>query len=64
MTSQPDDGRQELENLRSSGTEVLLRTPTEVDLMELMAPASVPRALAMGARQASADVGLLSTFWS
>jgi NTE family protein len=64
MTSQPDDGRKELEDLRSSGTEVLLRTPTEVDLLELMAPASVPRALAMGARQASADVGLLSTFWS
>jgi NTE family protein len=64
MTSQPDDGRRELADLQRSGTEVLVRTPTEVDLLELMAPASVPRALAMGARQASADVGLLSTFWS
>ena len=64
MTSQPEDGRKELEDLQGSGTEVLLRTPSEVDLLELMAPGSVPKALAMGARQASADIGLLSTFWS
>jgi hypothetical protein len=28
-----------------------------------MSPNSVPEALALGTRQASADVGLLSTFW-
>lgn len=63
MTSHPGGGRQELEDLKQSGTSVVLRTPTEVDLEMLMAPSSVPKALAMGARQASADVGLLSTFW-
>lgn len=63
MTSHPGGGRQELEDLEQSGTSVVLRTPTEVDLEMLMAPSSVPKALAMGTRQASADVGLLSTFW-
>jgi NTE family protein len=63
MTMSPERGRQELEDLQRTGTEVVLRTPAEVDLAELMSPASVPKALAMGARQASADVGLLSTFW-
>ena len=28
-----------------------------------MSPAAVPRALAMGRRQASDDVGLLARFW-
>jgi NTE family protein len=64
MTSHPDAARQELEDLKRSGASVVLRTPTEVDLMELMSPSSVPRALAMGARQASDDIGLLSTFWT
>ncbi len=63
MTSHPGSGRQEFDDLVASGTEVVLRTPSEVDLLELMAPTSIPRALAMGARQASADVGVLSTFW-
>ncbi len=63
MTSHPGDGQQELEDLKASGAEVILRVPSEVDLMTLMEPASVPRALALGTRQASADVGLLSTFW-
>ncbi len=63
MTSHPGDGLQELADLKSSGAEVLVRTPSEVDLLELMTPAAVPKALALGARQASADVGLLSTFW-
>jgi NTE family protein len=64
MTSHPGSGQQELEDLKNSGTEVVLRIPTAVDLLDLMSPAAVPRALAMGARQASADVGLLSTFWN
>jgi hypothetical protein len=42
---------------------VVLRTPTEVDIDKLMAPASLPKALAMGAHQASDDVGMLATFW-
>jgi len=64
MTMHPDDGRKELEDLEKSGTEVVLRVPEQVDMMELMSPAVVPAALAMGARQAGADIGLISTFWS
>ncbi len=63
MTSHPGGGRQELEDLEKSGTEYMLRIPAEVDLLELMSAESVPKALALGARQASADVGLLSDFW-
>ena len=64
MTLHPDDGKQELEDLRASGTEVIMRVPEEVDLLNLMTPAAVPGALAMGARQATADIGLLATFWN
>ena len=63
MTAHPGDGIQELEDLKASGTEVMLRTPSEVDLMTLMEPAAVPTALALGARQASDDLGALSAFW-
>ena len=63
MTLDPSQGKQELEDLKGSGTEVVLRVPEEVDLLNLMSPAAVPGALAMGARQAAADVGLLSAFW-
>ncbi len=64
MTSHPGDGLQELADLEASGAEVVLRVPSEVDLMMLMEPSSVPRALALGARQASEDAAMLSTFWS
>jgi NTE family protein len=63
MTSHPGDGLRELEDLQASGAEVILRVPTEVDLMQLMEPSSVPQALALGARQAADDAGVLATFW-
>jgi len=63
MTANPDDGRREVEDLEGSGTSVMLRTPKEVDLMDLMSPSAVPRAVAMGTRQATDDLKLLSTFW-
>ena len=63
MTLHPDEGKQELEDLKASGTDVVLRVPEVVDLLNLMSPAAVPDALAMGARQATADVGELSAFW-
>lgn len=63
MTSSPGEGLAELEALEESGAEVVLRVPSEVDLMELMSPSSVPKALALGARQAADDAGLLATFW-
>ncbi len=64
MTAHPEQGRQELEDLEKSGTEVLVRTPTAVDLTQLMSPDAVPRAMAMGAAQASADAGLVGDFWN
>jgi hypothetical protein len=64
MTLHPVQGKQELEDLKVSGTEVMVRVPEAVDLFNLMSPSAVPGALAMGARQALADVGMLSTFWS
>jgi NTE family protein len=63
MTTHPGGGAEELEELQASGTSVMLRTPADVDMLELMSPAAVPRALAMGAAQASADVGPMSEFW-
>ena len=64
MTSQPSGGRREIEDLMATGTKVELRTPEAVDPLELMSPASVPKALAMGARQASADLADLTSFWN
>lgn len=63
MTARPGDIGREVDQLREAGTDVILRVPTEVDLAELMSPAAVPRALVMGRRQASDDVGLLARFW-
>ena len=42
MTSHPGAAVQELDDLKSSGAEVVLRTPAEVDLMELMSPPPCP----------------------
>jgi hypothetical protein len=64
MTSNPGDGQQELADLEHSGASVAVRTPAKVDLLELMSPAAVPEALAMGTRQAIDDVAHLSTFWA
>ncbi len=63
MTTHPGSSERELAALQGTGTDVLLRVPESVDMMELMEPKAVPAALAMGVRQASADVGLLSAFW-
>ncbi len=64
MTNQPGGGRRELDALVATGTKVELRTPEAVDPLELMSPAAVPRALAMGACQASADRVALAEFWN
>jgi hypothetical protein len=64
MTSQPGGGRREIEELIASGATVELRTPEAVDPLELMSPAAVPKALTMGARQASADLAALTSFWN
>jgi hypothetical protein len=64
MTNQPGGGQRELDALVAAGTKVELRTPEAVDPLELMSPAAVPKALAMGARQASADLAALTEFWN
>lgn len=63
MTSAPGAVLAERAALEASGTEVFARSPEPVDILELMSPAAVPKALAMGARQARQDVGALTTFW-
>ncbi len=64
MTSPAGQVEQELDDLRASGSEVMVRRPTQVDLMELMSPTSVPTALEMGSRQAADDAAELAEFWS
>ena len=64
MTNQPGGTQRELDALVAAGTEVELRTPEVVDPLELMSPAAVPRAMAMGARQAAGDVAVLTKFWA
>jgi NTE family protein len=64
MTNQPGGSQREVDALVASGTEVELRTPEVVDPLELMSPAAVPKAMAMGARQASSDLAVLTKFWT
>ncbi len=42
---------------------MILKVPTEVDLMQLMEPRAVPKALALGAKQATEDAAELAAFW-
>lgn len=64
MTVAPGSTQRDLEQLRASGAAVFLRVPEAVAVTELMSPESVPKALAMGARQAAADTAELLDFWS
>lgn len=63
MTFPPGQIQRELDDLSASGSEVIVRMPAQVDLLELMSPTSVPKALEMGARQAADDVRSLAEFW-
>ena len=62
-TNAPGSTQQEFADFVASGTEVVIRTPETFDIDELMSPASIPKAMAMGARQASADVAEVRAFW-
>lgn len=62
MTSAPDAFAREVEALEGTGTRVLHRIPEEMDLLTLMDPAAVPDAIAMGERQAAADVDEVRSF--
>ncbi len=63
MTTAPGSFLVERSALEATGTEVFARSPEPVEVTELMAPAAVPKALAMGARQARADAAELRAFW-
>ena len=42
----------------------MLRVPEHFETEDLISPEAVPKALAMGTRQASADISELIAFWS
>jgi NTE family protein len=63
LTIMPDSVEREVAALRDSGTAVLAchsRLPPDIDLMD---PAQVPAALALGALQAGEDAPALAGFW-
>jgi NTE family protein len=67
LTLAPGDLTRELDGLRASGTDTFFQAPEHhpMDVDGLMAPAGVPGAMAMGARQADDDVAMrgLAEFW-
>jgi NTE family protein len=63
MTQTPESFALEQKALADTGTTLWLRRPAEVDLAQLMSPASVPGAVAMGRRQALEDADELADFW-
>lgn len=62
MTSAVGSTEAEFDALRRSGSELFVRTPDAVDVAQLMDPAAVPDAIAMGRRQAGADADALRSF--
>ncbi len=68
LTLAPGDLDHEIAELKATGTEVYFRAPEShpLDIHGLMDPAAAPGAMAMGVRQASADLeaGELAAFWA
>jgi NTE family protein len=63
MTIGPDGVEREIAALRESGTAVAARYSRLAPTLDLMAPAEVPAALALGALQAGEDAAALADFW-
>lgn len=63
MTKQPGGGRQEQQDLRDSGSELLVVGPREYTLEDLMTATSVEKALAMGREQGIEDADRVREFW-
>ena len=63
FTTRADGMQQEVDALRSSGTEVLLRSPSVAEGYDIMAPDSVADGIASGRAAALADAELLRRFW-
>jgi NTE family protein len=64
MTMTPGGTDREIAALRASGTEVAVRHSRLPLTTNLMDPAEVPAALALGAQQAAEDAPALAAFWS
>jgi NTE family protein len=64
MTMTPGGTAREIAALRASGTEVEVRHSRLAITTNLMDPAEVPAALALGAQQADEDAPALAAFWS
>jgi NTE family protein len=64
MTMTPGGIAREIAALRASGTEVEVRHSRLPLTTNLMDPAEVPAALALGARQAAEDAAELAPFWN
>lgn len=64
MTIQPGSLKTELAALRAAGTTAYARGPHKLDLAQLMDPAAVPEALALGHEQAAQDAVELAAFWN
>jgi hypothetical protein len=62
LTSSPTAFLDEVTALEQVGTRVFHRTPESMDILTLMDPDAVPDAVAMGERQAIADVEELRRF--
>ena len=63
MTQAPDSFALEQKSLDRHRHAALAPPAAEVDLVQLMSPASVPGAVAMGRRQALEDADELADFW-
>jgi NTE family protein len=63
MTMAPGGIGRELDALRASGTEVLVRNSRLPITANLMDPAAVPEALALGSTQAAEDAPAVADFW-
>jgi NTE family protein len=63
MTIAPGSIEHELDQLAATGSRVEFVVPEAIDLDELMSPAAVPKAMAMGTRQAENDRRRLHSFW-
>lgn len=64
MTQRPGAYDAELGELAATGTQVLSRGPRTVDMTQLMAPAAVAGAVAMGRDQAAEDADEIRDFWA
>ena len=63
LTMRPDGTEREIAALRATGTAVEVRHARLDPAIDLMDPAAVPGALALGARQAGEDAAALHDFW-